>query len=416
MPLFEVGLTHQQVDAGQLLAIAASGPGLERRLREAYPDLILGAVVLSTCNRFEVYAHATEFHRGARAVRAEIAASAPALTAGSAALVETRSRAAAVEHLFEVTAGMDSMVVGENEIAGQVRNALARSEEVSAPLRRLFQSALNTSKNVSASTQLGAAGRSVATVGLDLVDDCLTGPGASGLAGRRVLLLGTGSFARVVVAELGRRGAGPVRVYSSRGRARSFARSHPVVPIEAEQLAEAFGWAEVVVGCSGAHSVPVGAELVGSAREGRQLLPILDLSLEGDVEAGVGELDQVRLIGLDEIGRHAPPEQAATVQAAARIVAAGVQHHLDIEEGRLADPVVTMLRDHINALINHEIELAHRRHDPGTAQVIERALRRTGNTLLHEPTVRAADLARAGRLEDFSAAVHTVFGWELGAS
>jgi glutamyl-tRNA reductase len=185
-------------------------------------------ILLATCNRFELYVDATEFHSAVEAGRAMIAGLTETdLPEVDPALV-VHVGDGAVEHLFLVASGLDSVVVGEREIAGQVRQALAEHDTTTSPgLRRLFQAALTTSKAVASSTMLGASGRSLAGVGLDLLADRFFS-----LEGRRVLIQGTGAYAGVVLSELLRRGVDQIRVYSSAGRADAFAAGHsPALPV-----------------------------------------------------------------------------------------------------------------------------------------------------------------------------------------
>jgi glutamyl-tRNA reductase len=273
---------------------------------------------------------------------------------------------------------------------------------------------LTTGKAVSSQTDLGAAGRSIAAVGLELVEQR-----HFSLAGRRVLLIGTGSYARVVTASLLRMGCDDLAVYSRSGRAERFAASHPVEPIASDGLITALSDADLVVTCSGqeADSTPIlTASLLASARDSTSpLLPILDLSLAGDVAEDAGQLVGVDLIDLDEIGAHAPAEQSAAVLAARDLVTRGVDTYLHLESGRAATPAVTAMRSHVSQFIEREIEAAARRYDAETAAAVARSLRRVSNALLHTPSLRAAELARAGGLEDYQRALQTLFGIDVEA-
>ena len=118
---------------------------------------------------------------------------------------------------------------------------------------------------------------------------------------------------------------------------------------------------------------------------------------------------------LEEVGRHAPLEHAAALESARDLVRRGVATHLHLEGGRNAAPAVTAMRAHISRIIEDEIAQATRRHDPDTSDAVARALRRVSNELLHTPSVRAAELARTGGLDDYRAALHTLFGIEVEA-
>ena len=412
VPLIHLGLSHRSVRSAELAALSDRAGGLAARLVDGQA-VVRGAVLLATCNRFELYMDATEFHSavdGARNLIRDLAdPDLPHIDPALAVYVGD----GAVEHLFKVSCGLDSMVVGEHEIAGQVRQALADSDATASPvLRRLFQAALTTSKAVASGTTLGGAGRSLASVGLDLIARRF-----GSFGGRNVLLQGTGAYAGVVVAELIRRDAGNIRVHSGTGRAAAFAQSHPpVVPVHASGLPDSLRWADVVVCCSGTSTRSLTVDLLADARRGRpEPLPILDLALAGDVPADVDELADVVVVDLDEVARNAPPERAAAVSAALSIVDKGVAAFQHTEGGRQADPAVTAMRAYVSSIIEAEVQSAERRHSPETAEAVARSLRRVSNALLHTPSIRAAALARSGDVDDYRNALHTLFGIDVEA-
>ncbi len=412
MPLIHLGLSHRSVRSAELAALSDRAGDLAAKLVEAHP-VVRGAVLLATCNRFELYLDATEFHsavEGARHLIQELAGS--DLSHVDPALGVSVGDGA-VEHLFKVACGLDSMVIGEHEIAGQVRQALADNDATTSPvLRRLFQAALTTSKAVASGTTLGAGGRSLASVGLDVVASRL-----GSLEGRHVLLQGTGAYAGVVVAELLRRQVSEIRVHSGTGRAAAFAGSHPpLTPVPASELSAAVRWADVVVCCSGTSTRQLTVDLISEARSGRpEPLPILDLAVAGDVPPEVDVLPEVALVDLDEVARHAPPERAAAVEAARQLVDQAVATFRHTEGGRQADPAVTAMRAHVSSIIESEIKASERRNSPETAEAVARSLRRVSNALLHTPSLRAAELARAGELDDYRNALHTLFGIDVEA-
>jgi glutamyl-tRNA reductase len=211
-------------------------------------------VVISTCNRFELYLDVDaplsgDSVRHATRHVAELVAHASGVTGDVAARSFTvRTGPEVTEHLFAVASGLDAMVVGEREIAGQVKRSLAvarEQETTSKTLELLFQTASRTSKRVGTDTELGAAGRSVVALALDLAERELPP-----WDGTRAVLIGTGSYAGASVAALRARGCDDIRVYSQSGRAEAFAESHGVQPVGS--LVEALADADLVVSCSGA--------------------------------------------------------------------------------------------------------------------------------------------------------------------
>ena len=409
VPVTSVGVNHNLVALDELARLSVASEKILARLDRAD---VPGRILLNTCNRFELYAETETFHGGLELILATVR---EALAPADRHLVdqfEVYAADAAVQHLLEVASGLDSMVVGEAEIIGQVRGALAEAgPRARAALHRLFDAALTTAKAVASESGLGEAGRSLAQVGLDLVE-----ARHFPLAGRRVLLIGTGSYARVVIAALLRRGCTELSVYSPSGRAEQFATSHDVRPVAEDELDAALAATELVITCSGGQhrGEPVlGTFQLAATRAGAPLLPVLDLSLSGDVAADADKLANVDLIDLDEVGAAAPAAQTAAVLRARDLVNRGVETYLHLEQGRQASPAVTAIRAHVTQFIEREIESANRRYDAETAAAVAHSLRRVSNALLHTPSLRAAVLARTGGLDDYSHALQTLFGIEI---
>lgn len=410
VPVTATGVSHHLVTLEELAQLSRVADAVTQALDSS--DLT-GRVLLSTCNRFEIYFEADTFHAGLESVLDIVRDALPAAQRHLVDQFEVYAGQAAVQHLLEVAGGLDSMVIGEDEIIGQVREALARAgDRASSSLHRLFHAALTTGKAISTDTDLGAAGRSVAAVGLDLVERR-----HFPLAGRRALVVGTGSYARVLTAALLRLDCTDLAVYSPSGRAERFAASHPVRPLSADEFKTALATTELLVTCSGGERatgpIVTAAQLAAARATSTALLPVLDLSLAGDVEPEAAALLGVDLIDLEEIGAHAPTEQTAAVLAARDLVSRGVDTYLHLEQGRRATPAVTAIRAHVSQFIEREIEAAARRYDPETAAAVARSLRRVSNALLHTPSLRAAELARSGDLADYENALRTLFGIDL---
>jgi len=375
---------------------------------------VSGAVVLPTCNRFEIYVEAADSF-SARTAVVEALASTSSLAADQIdAALETFEGDDAVRHLLSVATGLESMVVGEREISGQVRRAHADARagsHLSPQLDRLFQSALRTSRVVASSTGLGTSGRSVVSVALDLADATVT------WAGARVVVIGTGALADAAVGAMQGRGAHVAGVYSPSGRAVEFAEAHAIAAIEATDLAAAVRGADVVLACSGGEGLVLTADAVGEARAGLSApLTIIDLALERDVDPAVAELTDVHIVDLGTIGTLAPEESVTAIEAARSIVAHAVARFDD--HSRTLDPAVVALREHVFGLL--EREMARLRPAPGAdaeaiarADVAEQALRHFAKTLLHVPTVRAREHAVAGESERYLAAIRALYGIDV---
>ncbi|MDN4474078.1 glutamyl-tRNA reductase [Demequina zhanjiangensis] len=377
---------------------------------------VSGAVVLPTCNRFEVYLETDD----AASARAEVVST---LAAASGLAEDVVAEALlvyedddAAQHLMSVASGLESMVVGEREISGQVRRAHLDAQQrhhISSRLDRLFQSALRTSRVVASTTGVGTSGRSVVSVALDLADETVAWPGA------RTLMIGTGALAESGVATLRARGAVLTGVFSPSGRGPLFGSRHGVPVVESDALAEAVREADVIYACSGGESIVLTPALVSSARAGAaHPLTIVDLALHRDVAPGVEDLRDVRVINLEHVGRHAPGESVEALEAARSIVAHAVARLGDGETERALDPAIVALREHVFGLLEKELARIRPAADADAetvaqAELAEQSLRRFARTLLHTPTVRARELARAGETEHYLHAIRTLYGIDI---
>jgi glutamyl-tRNA reductase len=361
-------------------------------------DYVSGAVVLATCNRFEAYLELDEPLTAAPELAIEAVIEALALRVGDDAqtlreTAVTLTGQDVVRHLFAVSSGLESMVVGEEEIAGQVQRALREAREAgttSSGLELLFQRAAHASREARAHGDLAAAGRSIARVALDMADSRV--PDWSEVT---VLLVGTGSYAATTVAALRARGAGDIRVFSATGRAQQFAVRYGV---GAERdLREAIRSATIVITCTARYVVSP-ADIPDEASR-----LVIDLGLPRNVEPAVGSLPGVELLDLELIGRHAVlPELGAGVHAIVGNAAAA------FESDRRAAPSIVALRRHVDEVLQAEIARHRARH--GVDERTEAALRHLAGVLMHEPSVRARDHAASGQLEDVERAIETLFG------
>ncbi|WP_413317678.1 glutamyl-tRNA reductase [Agrococcus sp. 1P02AA] len=244
--------TLSTADAGQLPTAFAAHPAVD------------GAVVISTCNRFEVYLDVQTDKDAAEAAGIAQTAAADALGFHHPEALEPLTDVRAAEHLFSVAAGLESVVIGEGEIAGQVRRALSSAQEAgttSPHLERLFQRASETQRGIKNRTGIGEAGRSIVRLALDLASARVD------FAEARVLLVGTGRFAGVSLAELRRRGATGVEVWSPSGRGNGFARSHAIGHVDGRDAALAAATADVIVTCTSADGFVVDAALLAAGRQ-----------------------------------------------------------------------------------------------------------------------------------------------------
>lgn len=401
--LVVLSASHRDIDLDVLEQISHGAHSVTPEIAE--DDSVRGVVVLATCNRFEVYldAVAEDAQDAARDRVIDAVATASGL---DRSVVRAGLRVAAgpdaVHHLFTVAAGLDSMVVGEREIAGQVRRALDQARAVgasSSDLEALFQGAGRVSRAVGRRTGLAEAGRSVVGVALDLAER------SRPLAGARVLLVGTGSYAGASVAALRERGVGAVEVYSPSGRAAAFAGARSLVPVADDGLADALARADVVVACSGSSGAVVDVPLLRRAREaGAGPAVLVDLALRRDVAPEVAAEPGVEVVDLAAVGRHAPSALGTAVKEGRIIVDAEAARLLAVMAERDATPAVRAVRAHVEATM---LEVSARYPDDPQVQ---RALRQLVAALLHQPVNRARSYARIGRAADFEQALGTFLG------
>ncbi len=414
MVMVLIGASHHDIPFDELDRLAAAEKGLAKRLLASSRD-VNGVVVLSTCNRFEVYLDLQRFHDAVETTTDTIAELAEIDKDYVVDAMRVAVGTSVAQHLFSVASGLESMVVGEDEIAGQVRQALAtaQAEKTTSPsLERLLQRALTTSKSVTSSTGLGTAGRSIVSVGLDIVEQR-----HGKVSGSKALVLGTGSYARVVVAALQRRGCENIGVFSSSGRAVRFAQSHAVDPVELADLAAYLGSADIVAACSGApHPIIDQALIEASGATHQRTLPIMDLALTPDVAPNVHGMHNIDLINLPVIHEFAPREHSSAILEAQEIVLSAASSFEALESGRSADHAIVAMRSHVMSIISEEIERIRSRVDADTAEEVAKSLNRVSNAILHTPSVRAQELARTGDFAEYTRAVHTLFGIDVGTT
>ena len=406
-----------------------------------------GAVVVATCNRFEAYLDLDEPF-GVSPIPAVYAAI-DAVSASTGVAADTLRDTldlvhgnGVAEHLFAVTSGLESVVVGEGEIAGQVRRSLeaARAAGTTSPeLERLFQRASQTSRGVKNRTGLGSAGRSLVRLALELAESRVTD-----WAETRVLLVGTGRYAGASLAALRDRGSENVRVYSPSGRAVKFAASHGITAVADTDFAREAALADVIVTCTTADGHVIDAALLETGRAriaaesgitashadpadaqprlcpvhaapnepaaaARQL--VIDLGLPRNVDPDVATVAGVDLLDLETVRLHAPLEELNATSDARQIVGNAARKVSAVAEEQSLAPAVVALRTHVFGLLDTEIERARKRGDDDGRT--EAALRHLVGVLLHTPMVRSREVARDGEHEAYLRGLEAIFGLQV---
>jgi glutamyl-tRNA reductase len=385
------------------------------RLREE--RVIREGVVLSTCNRTEVYAVAEseDFISRITALYTE------RLGEPAEPYIYVRRDREATAHLFAVTAGLDSMILGEAQIHGQVKEAWEASRTRSGPiLNRMFQSALLAGSRAREETGIGRGAASVSSAAVQLAKKIF-----GGLGGRRAMVLGAGDVAELALECLLSEGV-RVAIVANRTheRARTLAERHGATAMHYEQCWDSLRDVDVLI-CSTAAPVPV--VTLGRVREainarGDRPLCILDIALPRDVEPAVGSLDNVFLYDLDDLRAAAAANlerREENIPAAREIIVAEVQKFWDWVAGLAAVPVVREFRDEMDRLRSTELAAALKRIgplSPEQADAIEQFSKSLMNKFLHEPSVRLKAAAANGRGLGVVDAARYLFALERGNS
>ena len=413
MTVILIGANYQNLPLADLEKLESAADQIRSSLFNDKSDQhgIDGAVVVSTCNRFEIYLDTDDVPRATDHARATIKEAVGLSDEFIKANLIQMTDAAAIDHLFRVTAGLESMVVGEAEIAGQIKRSLSDTHKLGHTSRiteALFQRAALVSKKVTTETGLGAAGRSLITVALGLVKQR-----HFTLKEKKVLVIGTGAYARVVIAALNREDVGEIFVYSTSGRAELFSQNHPTTPISSDQLLHTLRNIDLLVACSGTLGTILQFDHLTDIPQ--EILPVIDLALSPDVDKSVRSLPCVSVIDLEEIHRHAPVEHLATIKSAEAIIKVAVREFQQDLAARANDPLVRALRSHVNEIVNQEVERVRLKSGDEVAHQVERSLQLVTKTIFHRPTVHARSTAIAGEHDQYQKAIEILFGLEAEA-
>jgi glutamyl-tRNA reductase len=410
-----VGLSHRTAPVALLEKAALAGDAQAKLLADvAATEHTAEALVLSTCNRVEVYADVDKFH-GALTDLSELLAryaGVPLESLTPHLYVHYEDRA--VAHLFSVVCGLDSMVVGESQIVGQVKHALRLAQAAgttSRVLSGLVQQALRVGKRARTETGIDRAGRSLVTAGLgEAVRELGT------LTEHDVLVVGAGSMSALAATVASQSGARSVVVANrTLEHAQRLAASVGGRAIALDQLEEAFVTADLVISCTGAVGHVVGAGAVAAAqqrRNGRRLV-LLDLALPRDVEPAVHDIDGVLVVDLETLASTlTDSEHVADVEATKEIVADEVAAFLGWQRASSVAPTVVALRGMAEEVVVAElVRLTGRAPDldDRTRVEIESTVRRVVDKLLHAPTVRVKQLAEEPGGQSYADALSRLF-------
>ncbi|MFQ5890802.1 MAG: glutamyl-tRNA reductase [Gemmatimonadota bacterium] len=358
-------------------------------------------IVLSTCNRTEYYLHAADPGAAERAVTEAMAEQAGLSPERAAGYLYDHTGRDCVVHLFRVTCGIDSLVLGEHQIQGQVKTAYLRAREripgsVGPVLHRLFQSAMAVGGRVRTETRIGEGAASVPSAATRLAEKVF-----GSLRGRVAMVLGAGEMGKLTLACLVREGVEGALVASrTLERAERVARSVGARAVPIEEFWGAFGRVDIVVTSTGSPSPILSARRVRAARGsvGRPLV-VLDIALPRDVEPDVGRVPGVFLYNVDDLQRvvdSAEAERATELDVARTLIAEHAEAFWRWYRAREAIPLIRQLRSAAEAMRRAEIEEVLREMDSlaeEDRERIHRATRQLLAKLLHAPTVALRRLA-----------------------
>lgn len=399
-------------------------------------DVISESLVLSTCNRMEFYTVANAFHSGLDHVVDTIAQFSGLETTELEPHLYVHYADSAAEHMLKVASGLDSMVIGEQQIIGQLRSAYQSANEtgtVGRTLHDLTQRALRTGKRVHSETAIDSAGASMVSFAVDqalryieparalsaVVDDA---PSSQPLAGHRALIIGAGAMASLASTHLGRLGIDHVTVANrtlSRAEnlvnhAREAGVDASAVPLDG--VADCLSAVDIVVSATGAVGNVVTERDVRAAMGAAGTKVLIDLSMPADIERSVADIDGVKLLNIEELTTMAG-DQVQDEDPAREIVANELQSFLEQQRAQSVVPTVKALRQKAGEVMAEEL-MTLERLTPDMSEAdraaVVKSMKRVVDKLLHTPTVQAKKLSAGGQHVSYPDALAALFNLPNG--
>ncbi|MYS81318.1 glutamyl-tRNA reductase [Embleya scabrispora] len=424
MSVLAVGLSHRTAEVSLLERVSVTGTAQEALLHDLIAAEPVGeAVLLSTCNRVEVYADVDRFHGGVTELGNLLSRHTGVPVSELTPCLYVHYEDRAVQHLFSVACGLDSMVVGEGQILGQIKAALALAQThgtAGRVLNELTQQALRVGKRAHTETGIDQAGRSLMTVGLAQAEQSM-GP----VEGCRALVVGAGSMSALAAKTLHREGVGHIVVANrTYERAEHLAESVAGRAVPMSALPDALSSVDLVVSCTGAAGLVIGRdeiEAVLAVRRERgveQPLVLIDLALPRDIDPGARDLDGVVLIDLErlaEVSAGSPGE--ADVDLVRKIVCEEVAAFATAQQAQQVAPTVVALRSMGSDVVRAELDRLSGRvpeMDDRVRTEVEQTVRRVVDKLLHAPTVRVKQLAGEPGGSSYADALRMLFDLDPG--
>ena len=412
MPILCIGLNHRTTPLAARGAFAIEGEeAREAMLRLAAHAAIDEAAVLSTCNRVEWYLAAADASAAEAFLRDFLKARTGFSDDQLTAYLYRLEDAEAVAHLMRVAAGLDSMVLGEPQILGQVRDAYEQglaAQSIGPQLAELFRDAIALGKEARTKTAISRNATSIGSVAMHWVD------GHVALASsRRVVIVGAGEMGTLVARHAAKLSDAQIRILNrTLSRAQELARHIGGVAHPLDALPENLAWADAVVMAAGSSGYLITPDHIAPRTSP---LLMVDLSVPRAIDPAVAELPRVQLFVLDDIQqivqRNLAERQAAIPEVEAMIEDA-VRAYMAWLHQRRVLPVLVGMRRKANDLARAELEQALRKlptDDPAVAEQMSRLAHRLVNKLLHEPTLQLKAQAAQGNAEPYARAIQALF-------
>jgi glutamyl-tRNA reductase len=417
MPLFVAGLNHRNAPIALREQLAVEEDKLRELVRDIQADGVLPeVVVLSTCNRVEVYGVA-EAPGEARALAFRHLCRQRGVDLASVeAFLYTHVDADAVRHAFRVAASLDSMMLGEPQILGQVKEAFALAqacESVGPRLHTLFSHAFNVAKRVRSETEIARHAVSVSFAAVELAKKIF-----AGLARRAVLLVGAGKMSELAAKHLVEHGAFPIYVANRTwSRAQDLARALAGTAVPWDELETALASVDIVVTSTGAPTPVITREAVARVAHGRRGRPLffIDIAVPRDVEPGVDALTDVYRYDIDDLKQVVDAnlrERAREAQRAETLVEREVGKFLARQGDVEVIPTIVSLRARLEDIRRGEVARALARlpeATPETRAAIEALSTAMVNKILHAPITKLRESSRAGAGRSWLELVHELF-------
>jgi glutamyl-tRNA reductase len=420
MAFLALGISHRRADVELLERLAFSDDDLVKAYRRAADDPAIGeAVILSTCNRVEVYGSVPSYHVGFQTLKRLVCESRGVAAEELAEPMYSHYEVDAAEHLFGVASGLDSMVIGEPQILTQVRESLKRAQAEDAAragLTGLFHAASRTGRRVRSETSIGAAPDTFVEAGAGLGADAL-----GGLGGKRALVIGAGQMAALAVKHLRRRGVGAIRILNrSLARARALAERTSAEHGDLGDLPAALADADLVVSATGAAGFVLDEATLREAVATRTSpMFVLDLAVPRDVEPSTREIPNLTVADILDLRNTTSVRGAATsadIERAHEIVDEEVRRFTLRRRAERLAPLIHALRERGEAVV--EAELRRFRSDladltPDEREAVEALARGIVAKLLHEPIVRLKELPAPETQDQHARMLTELLGLEL---